>query len=124
MQAHFNASFITLLCTPALDLSATRTVLSADTMSITLSWNEPVGDFDPITSYVIIGCTSSDNGTFSQCPSFRENFSTFPSSVTQTTFNVSTMSDYNFDIIAVNLNGQSMPSSIVAVFMRKCFKYN
>ena len=108
--------------TPALDLSATRTVLSADIMSITLSWNEPTGDFDPITSYIIIGCTSSDNGTFLQCPSLG-NITTLPSSVTRTTLNVSTMNDYNFDIIAVNMNGQSIPSSIVTIFMRKSIKY-
>ena len=107
----------------AINLSATRTVLSADVMSIMLSWNQPIGDFDPIiTSYVIMGCTGSTSGNFLQCPTF-SNITTLPSNVTQTTFNVSTTTDHIFNIIAVNMNGQSVLSSNVTVPRRKCIKF-
>ena len=114
--------FINLLLHPVINLSATRTVLSADTMSIMLSWNQPIGDFDPITSYIIMGCAGAVSGLFPQCP-ILNNITTLPSNVTQTIFNVSTMTDYIFNIVAVNMNGQSMPSPNVTVVRRKCIKF-
>lgn len=107
---------------PVINLSATRTVLSADVMSIMLSWNQLIGDFDPITSYSVTGCAGTVSGIFPQCPMF-SGITILPGNVTQTSFNVSTMTEYRFGITAVNVNGQSVLSSNnVTVLRRKYIK--
>ena len=114
---------IKLFVASAINLSATRTVLSADIMSIMLSWNQLIGDFEPIASYSVMGCTDAVNGIFPQCPTF-SSISTLSASVTQTSFDVSTMAEYIFSITALNMNGQNVLSSNnVTVLRRKCIKF-
>jgi len=106
---------------PVMNVLATRTVLSADIMSIMISWDEPTGSFDPVTSYIIMGCANTSNGTFPQCPSITPVLM-LPSNITQASINVSTMTSYFFNIIAENINGQSLPSSNITVPERKCIE--
>ena len=71
--------------------------LEGDMVNITLSWEEPFNNFDPIVSYTVL-CSGDD-----QCP---EDFTTLDNTTRSYTItNLTSVTNYTFSVVATNSIG-------------------
>ena len=95
------------------NFSATRTVLSPSVQSITLTWDMPFDNFDPIVSYKLENCKREATVLPPQCSAIGSVM--LSSNVTQHTTNVSTNALYQFEITALNSIGESVGSFVTVL---------
>jgi len=98
---------------PVANLQYSTMMLAEANVSLSLTWEEPFSNFNPIDHYTVSGCTRTDSVIgITKCPNFTV-FSTIDVAVTNFHINgLPSNARYTFMVTAANSLGDGMAVSI------------